>query len=96
MPVSLCSANFLFQDAAQRFVECFCKTVGRSMIHGRLMLLEFVFLTELINESVGELFFIVGDDVARHTISIDDMLFDEMNDSFLSDFLDRSIFMRLS
>ncbi|XP_068304251.1 3-epi-6-deoxocathasterone 23-monooxygenase CYP90D1-like [Pyrus communis] len=73
-------------EVAQRLVECFRKTVGQSMIHGRLVLLELIFLVELIHESVGELFFVVGDDVARHTISVDDMLLDEMDNSFLLDF----------
>ena len=41
---------------------------------------------KLVHESVGELFFVVGDDVARHTISMDDMLFDETYNSFLLDF----------
>ena len=50
------------------------------------MLLEFVFLAELVHKLVGELFSIVGDDVARYTISMDDMLFDETDDSFLLDF----------
>ncbi|KAB2617407.1 hypothetical protein D8674_013276 [Pyrus ussuriensis x Pyrus communis] len=74
------------KKVAQCFVKCFRKTIGPSMIHGRLVLLEFVFLTELVHESVGELFSIVDDDVARHTISMDDVLFDEMDDSFLFDF----------
>ena len=49
------------------------------MIHGRLALLELVFLVELIHESIEELFSIVGDGVARHTISVDDMLLDEVD-----------------
>ena len=53
------------------------------MIHGRLVLLELVFLTELIHESVGELLSVVSDDVARHPISVDDVLLDETDDSFL-------------
>ena len=53
------------------------------MIHGRLVLLELVFLTELVYKPVGELFSIVSDNVARHTISVDDMLFDETDNSFL-------------
>ena len=53
------------------------------MIHGRLVLLELVFLTELVYKSVGELFSIVSDNVARHTISVDDMFFDETDNSFL-------------
>ena len=56
------------------------------MIHGRLLLLELVFLAELVHESVGELFFVVGVDVARHTISMNDMLFDDTDNSFLLDF----------
>ena len=56
------------------------------MIHGRLMLLELVFLTEFVHESVGELLSIVRNDVARHTISVDDMLFDKTDDSFFLDF----------
>ncbi|KAM1028046.1 hypothetical protein ACFX2A_041737 [Malus domestica] len=86
VPVSLCSVDHLLQEVAQRLVECFCKTIGRSMIHGRLVLFEFVFLVELVHESIGELFFVVDDDVARHIISVDDMLFDETDDSFILDF----------
>ena len=47
---------------------------------------EFVFLTEFVHESVGELLFIVSNDVARHTISVDDMLLDKTDDSFFLDF----------
>ena len=83
MPVFLCSTDYLLQEVAQCLVECFCKTVGRSMIHGRLVLLELVFLAELIHESVGGLFSAVNDDVARHTISMNDMLLDETDGSFL-------------
>ena len=83
MPVFLCSTDYLLQEVAQCLVECFCKTVGRSMIHGGFVLFELVFLVELIHESVGELFFVVSDNVARHTISVDDMLLDETDDSFL-------------
>ena len=50
------------------------------------MLLELVFLAELVHESVGELFSIVSDNVVGHTVSVDNMLFDETNDSFLFDF----------
>ena len=46
------------------------------------MLLELVFLAELVHELVGELFSVVGDDVARHTISMYDILIDETDDSF--------------
>ena len=56
------------------------------MIHKRLMLLELVFLTKFVHESVGELFSIVRNDIARHTISVDDMLFDETDNSFFLDF----------
>ena len=86
VPVSLCSADHRFQEVAQRFVECFRKTIGRSMIHGRLVLLELVFLAELVYESVGELFSVVSDDVVRHIVSIDNKLFDETDDNFLLDF----------
>lgn len=86
VPVSLCSADHLLHEVTQCFVECFCKTVGRSMIHGRLMLLELVFLSELIHESVEELFSIVSDNVARHTVSMNGMLLDETDNSFLLDF----------
>ncbi|KAB2623661.1 hypothetical protein D8674_039667 [Pyrus ussuriensis x Pyrus communis] len=78
--------NMKKKEVAQHLVECFRKTVGQSMIHGRLVLLELIFLVELVHESVGELFFIVGDDVARHTISVDDMLLDEIDNNFLLDF----------
>ena len=44
------SADYLIQEVAQWFVECFYETVGRSMIHGRLMMLELVFLAELVYE----------------------------------------------
>ncbi|KAB2625587.1 hypothetical protein D8674_017383 [Pyrus ussuriensis x Pyrus communis] len=74
------------KEVAQCFVECFHKIVGRSMVHERLVLLEFVFLAEHVHKSVGELFSVVSDDVARHTISMDDMLFDEINDRVLLDF----------
>ncbi|KAB2626826.1 hypothetical protein D8674_020444 [Pyrus ussuriensis x Pyrus communis] len=74
------------KEVTQRLVECFCEAVGRSMIHGRLVLLELVFITKLVQESVGELFSVVSDNVARHTISVDDNLLDEMNNSFLFDF----------
>ena len=83
MPVFLCSADYLLQEVAQCLVKCFCKTVGRSMIHGGFVLLELVFLTEFVYKSVGELFSIVSDNVARRTISVDDMLFDETDNSFL-------------
>ena len=56
------------------------------MIIGRLVLLELVFLAELVHESVGDPFFVVSDDVAMHTISVDDMLLDETDGSFLLDF----------
>ncbi|KAB2597520.1 hypothetical protein D8674_000440 [Pyrus ussuriensis x Pyrus communis] len=80
-------ADYLLQEVAQRFVECFHETVGWSMIHRRLVLLELVFLAKLVHESIGELFSVIGDDVVRHTISMDDMLFDETGNSFLLDFL---------
>ena len=83
MSVSLCSADYLFQEVAQRLVECLCQAVGRSMIHGRLVLLELVFVAKLVHESVGELLSVVSDNVARHPISVDDMLLDETNNSFL-------------
>ena len=83
VPLSLRSADHLLQEVAQCFVECFCKTVGRSMIHRRLVLLELVFIAELVHESVGELFSVVSDNVAGHTVSVDNMLLDETNDSFL-------------
>ena len=51
------------------------------------MLLELVFLAELVHKSVGELFSVVSDNVTRHTISVDDMFLDETDDSFLLDFL---------
>ncbi|KAM1514562.1 hypothetical protein COP2_014038 [Malus domestica] len=57
------------------------------MIHEGFVLLELVFLAELVHESVGELFSVVSDNVARHTISVDDMFLDETDDSFLLDFL---------
>ena len=57
------------------------------MVHGRLVLFKLVFLAELVHESIGELFSIVSDDVARHTISVDDMFLDEMDDGFLLGFL---------
>ena len=50
------------------------------------MLFEFVFLVKFVHKSIGELFSIVGDDVARHTISVDDMFLDETDDGFLLDF----------
>ena len=53
------------------------------MIHGRLVLLELVFVAKLVHKSVGELFSVVSDNVTRHTISVDDMLLDETNNSFL-------------
>ena len=56
------------------------------MVHRRLVLLELVFVAKLVHESVGELFSVVSDNVARHTISVDDMLLDEMDNSFLLDF----------
>ncbi|KAM2627924.1 hypothetical protein TB2_001326 [Malus domestica] len=87
MPVFLCSADYLLQEVAQCLVECFCETIGQSMIHEEFVLLELVFLAELVHESVGELFSIVNDNVARHTISVDDMFLDETDDSFLLDFL---------
>ena len=86
MPGCLCSADYLLQEVAHRFVECFCETVGRSMIHGRLVLLELVFLAELVHELAGELFFAVSDDLARHTVLVDDMLLDETDDNFLLNF----------
>ncbi|KAM1492333.1 hypothetical protein ACFX10_024274 [Malus domestica] len=87
MPVFLCSADYLLQEVAQCLIKCFCKTVGRSMIHEGFVLLELVFLAELIHESVRELFSVVSDNVARHTISVDDMFLDKTDDSFLLDFL---------
>ncbi|KAM2137856.1 hypothetical protein ACFX1Q_009982 [Malus domestica] len=92
MPVFLCSADYLLQEIAQCLVECFCKTVGQSMIHGGFVLLELVFLAELVHKSVGELFSVVSDNVARHTISVDDMFLDETGDNFLLDFLQRYSF----
>ncbi|KAB2605721.1 hypothetical protein D8674_005438 [Pyrus ussuriensis x Pyrus communis] len=74
------------KEVAHHFFECFRKTVSRSMTHGRLVLLELVFLAKHVHKSIGELFSIVDDDVARHTISMDDMFFDEIDDSFLLDF----------
>ena len=58
VPVSLCSVDHLLQEVA----------------HGRFVLLKLVFLAELVHESVGELFSVVSDDVATHTIVVDDML----------------------
>ncbi|KAB2635771.1 hypothetical protein D8674_026305 [Pyrus ussuriensis x Pyrus communis] len=75
------------KKVAHHFVEWFNETVDRSMIHERLVLLELVFLVELVHELVRELFSVVSDDVAGHTISMDDMLLDETDDSFLLDFL---------
>ena len=49
------------------------------------MLLELVFLVELVHESVEELFSVVGDNVAGHTVSMDNMLFDETDDSLCFD-----------
>ncbi|KAM1993260.1 hypothetical protein ACFX16_009620 [Malus domestica] len=92
MPLFLCSADYLLQEIAQCLVECFCKTIGRSMIHGGFVLLELVFLAELVHKSIGELFSVVSDNVARHTISMDDMFLDETDDSFLLDFLQRYSF----
>ncbi|KAB2611160.1 hypothetical protein D8674_019192 [Pyrus ussuriensis x Pyrus communis] len=74
------------KEVAQCLVECFREVVGWSMIHGRLVLLELVFIAKLVHKSVGELLSVVKDNVARHTISMDDMLLDEMNDNFLFDF----------
>ena len=56
------------------------------MIHERLMLLELVCLAKLVHKLVGELFFVVDDDVTRHTISVDDMLLNETDDNFLLNF----------
>ena len=84
--VSLHSGDHFLQEVAQCFVKCFRKTVGRSMTHGRLVLLEFVFLANLVHELVDELYYVSSDDVVRHTISMDDMIFDEIDDNFILDF----------
>jgi len=50
------------------------------------VLSEFEFLTEASHQLVEEWFAIVGDDISRHTLSVDDVCPDEIDNVFLLDF----------
>jgi len=50
------------------------------------VLSEFEFLTEASHQLVEKWFAIVGDDISRHTISVDDVCPDEIDNVFLLDF----------
>ena len=54
------------------------------------MLSEFEFLTEASHQLVEQWFCIVGDDILRHTISVDDVCLDEVDNVLFLDFFQRN------